>query len=268
VRAAEGEEVPAPREGKVVVFRAHFMRGFGLPASGFFRRFLNHYGLQPHHLGANAVLMLSAFATFCEAYLGIWPCLDLWAKLFYLKPQGPEGEMQTCGAVSIYRSPSGCFPKVDIVDSAKKWQRSFFYVKNVQPGVDGIDLPPFTNTVPAEKLNWAMKPRANPDLTKMLARVKELVDTHGLKGTDLLCTFQERRVLPLQRRIHKIGHMSGRLDPSRVSTIELSTEEVARRVNKISVAKLAPDWRWGMEPFSRANMPPKVRSPAALWSRL
>jgi len=147
-------------------------------------------------------------------------------------------------------------------------------VKNVQPGADGINLPPFTNTTPADKLNWTMKPRANPDLTKMLARVNELIDTHGLKVTDLLCAFQERRVLPLQSRIHKIGHMSGRLDPSRVSTIELSSEEVARRVNKISVAKLAPDWRWGMEPYSQTNRPPKVRlagctmEPAVSFGRL
>jgi hypothetical protein len=39
----ELEHVPEPSE--IVVFAAHFERGFGLPASDFFQRFLNFYEL-------------------------------------------------------------------------------------------------------------------------------------------------------------------------------------------------------------------------------
>ena len=38
--APEGEISPAPEEGERVVFRSHCLRGLGLPASGFFRAFL------------------------------------------------------------------------------------------------------------------------------------------------------------------------------------------------------------------------------------
>ena len=31
---------PAPEEGERVIFRSHFLRGLGLPASAFFRSFL------------------------------------------------------------------------------------------------------------------------------------------------------------------------------------------------------------------------------------
>jgi hypothetical protein len=48
---------------------------------------LDHFHLQPHHIGANAMMMMSAFATLCEAYLGIWPNLDLFNWLFYFKTQ-------------------------------------------------------------------------------------------------------------------------------------------------------------------------------------
>ena len=45
-----GDELePVVNPGEVVVFTAHFEHGFGLPASDFFRRFLNFYKLQPHH---------------------------------------------------------------------------------------------------------------------------------------------------------------------------------------------------------------------------
>ena len=78
-----GEElVPAPEPGERVVFRAHFDRGFGLPVSKFFRDLLDFYGLQPHHLGANAVMLLSAFVTLCKGYLGVRPTIALWSRLF------------------------------------------------------------------------------------------------------------------------------------------------------------------------------------------
>ena len=51
----EGEILPALGEGERVVFRSHFIRSFGLPASSFLRSFLEFYHLQPHHLTPNIV---------------------------------------------------------------------------------------------------------------------------------------------------------------------------------------------------------------------
>ena len=59
-RRPSGEIEPTPAAGERVVFVTHFERGFGLPASPFFRAFLNRFHLQPHHLPANAVTQLSA----------------------------------------------------------------------------------------------------------------------------------------------------------------------------------------------------------------
>jgi hypothetical protein len=70
-RPAGGELVPAPQPEEAMVFYKHFRRGFALPASNFMRQFLDHFHLQPHHIGANAMMTLSVFATLCEAYLGI-----------------------------------------------------------------------------------------------------------------------------------------------------------------------------------------------------
>jgi hypothetical protein len=77
--------VPAPESGKRVIFISHFERGFALSISDFFRDFLDNYGLQPHHLLANAVMILSAFAAFCEGYAGIEPFAQGWAKYFQLR---------------------------------------------------------------------------------------------------------------------------------------------------------------------------------------
>jgi hypothetical protein len=64
----------------MVVFYDHFPRGFALPASSFMHQFLDHFHLQPHHIGANAMMVLSTFATLCEAYLGIWPNIELFRR--------------------------------------------------------------------------------------------------------------------------------------------------------------------------------------------
>ena len=85
-RAPSSDEIsPNPEEGEFVVFSTHLERGLGLPASPFLQEFLRLYGLQPHHLGANSLTQLSCFVTLCEAYLGIWPCIEIFSMLLYLR---------------------------------------------------------------------------------------------------------------------------------------------------------------------------------------
>jgi hypothetical protein len=73
-----------------VVFVAHFERGFALPVSDFFWDFRDYYNLQPHHLPANAMMTLSAFAAFCEGYAGIEPFVQGWSKYFQLRKQSAQ----------------------------------------------------------------------------------------------------------------------------------------------------------------------------------
>ena len=82
LQAPAREISPASEEGERVIFCSHCLRGFGLPASGFLRAFLEFYHLQPHHLTPNAVMLLSAFVTLCEGFLGVLPTLELWGEFF------------------------------------------------------------------------------------------------------------------------------------------------------------------------------------------
>ena len=79
------EREPTPEPGEVVVFTAHFERGFGLPASDFFRRFLDFYELQPHHLPANAIFYLSSFVSFMEGFVGLLPTVETFARFYNLR---------------------------------------------------------------------------------------------------------------------------------------------------------------------------------------
>lgn len=265
-RAPGAETTPAPRDGEVVVFYTHFLRGLGLPVSLFFRRFLTFFGLQPHHLGPNAILQLAAFVTLCEGYVGILPYVELWCRLFYLKQQGASaGVMSECGAAVPVTRTAGPFPKLPLEESAKKWQKSF-YVRNVNPADDRINLPPFADAPPAAKLNWGHNPRApSAEIVGVCRRVTEMTDREGLTAVDLIVAFIGRRVLPLQRRPHRICDMSGRRDPCRLSTKELTLAEIAQHINDVSAAGLkVEEWQFGKEPHSRAAPAPAV-SPWSLF---
>ena len=80
----------------------------------------------------------------------------------------------------------------------------------------------------------------------------------GLTSDDLLSTFISRRVSPLQDRVHKICHMSGQYDPTRISTHELNKAEIRRRVKAIARTLMTEEWEWGLEPHNRARLPEQV----------
>ena len=80
-----------------------------------------------------------------------------------------------------------------------------------------------------------------------------LTQSKGLTGDDLPAAFVARRVLPLQGRPHLICQMSGHRDPSRMCSKDMPHTEVADTVNYIANCSLTADWRFGKEPYSRAN---------------
>jgi hypothetical protein len=265
--------VPAPEPSERVVFIAHFERGFGLPASDFFRDFLDTYDLQPHHIPANVVMILSAFATFCEGFAGIEAFTQAWAKYFQLRKQvvqePPRGKddppetaqekkdrpMTQCGADTIMSRKGSDFPKVELLESCKKWQNSFFYVKNTTDD-DLLNLPPFVDEPPLAIKNWTYNPKTTVMPVNALHRVKgELRD--GLTPQDLVACFISRRISPLQRRSHKICQMSGSMDPTRHSTHELTPADILRRIKDICKSSQTT-FAWGLEPYSRDRPAPTV----------
>jgi hypothetical protein len=74
---------------------------------------------------------------------------------------------------------------------------------------------------------------------------------------DIERTFITRRVLPLQRRVHKICQMSGRLDPTRITIFKLSKRDVLAKVKAIAKTQMSADWKWGLKPFFARTLCPK-----------
>jgi hypothetical protein len=243
-----------------VVFYDHFPGGFVLPASSFLRQFLDHFHLQLHHIGANAMMTLAAFAALCEAYLGIWPSVELFCRLIYFKTQTAETILVVCGTTSFYACKTADFPGIKGKESCNKWQRSF-YVKNLKEGVDHINLPPFEANGP-ERDSWSVPlPCPTPDVEKILQQISSLQKEGGLRLPDLLVAFLVARVSPLQCRSHKMCFLGSARDPTRHSSRTLSSMEVAQKANRIADVKLQASWKWGLEPYNWDNPIAEVRLP-------
>jgi hypothetical protein len=121
--------------------------------------------------------------------------------------------MTQCGAAAIMSRKGSEFPKIELLEYCKKWQKTFFYVKNTTQ-VDLINLPAYVDVPPHEMKNWTYNPRSTVGAVNTLHRVMgELCDA-GLTPEDIIASFISWRVSPLQRQSHKICQMSGAMDPT------------------------------------------------------
>ena len=97
------ENPPEPKEGEVIIFTDHMIRGFTPPGSKFFRDVLHFFQLHPQDIGPNSVSNIYNFQVFCEAYLQEEPTVEWVRELYYSNRQtefidGPNLEL---GGVSI-----------------------------------------------------------------------------------------------------------------------------------------------------------------------
>jgi hypothetical protein len=141
------------------------------------------------------------------------------------------------------------------LDSCRKWQRTFFYIKNTG-SANLINLPAYVAGEPSRS-NWSYNPKeSHSETNRIIKYITELRKEGVPTADDIVHTFITRRVLPLQQWCHKICQLSGPLDPTRITTFELSNKDVVLKVKAIAQTKMSDDWEWDMEPFSRANPPP------------
>ena len=59
--------------------------------------------------------------------------------------------------------------------------------------------------------------------------------------------------------------MSGHMDPTRITTRELSRASIRKKVKDISVSRISDDWTFGFPAYSRRDPPPNVSSDFTLF---
>ncbi|KAK1602241.1 hypothetical protein QYE76_071963 [Lolium multiflorum] len=229
--------------------------------SSFFRSFLDFYKLQPHHLPGNAIFYLSCYVTFMEAYIGIRPTRETFARFFALRINSVQGldipkpkPPVQCGSCIIGSRQGSPFFKFSGLESCRLWQGTFFYVRN-NGAADLIDLPPF-DPAPPTKTNWSYNPKESHNETNRIIRfMKQQMKDTNICSDDIIRTFISRRVLPLKRRAHKMCEMYGPGDPTKITGLPLSKKDVVLKARQICQTSMPEDWEWGLRPLSSTNPP-------------
>ena len=101
-------------------FLHNIYSGLVPPFSRFFYAVLHHYGLHALHIHPNSILLLSIFAFYCEAFMGVMPSVSMLLHFFFLymtgdHPAGCIGFVATRGGNAI----SHAGKKVE--DALKRW---------------------------------------------------------------------------------------------------------------------------------------------------
>jgi hypothetical protein len=157
--------------------------------------------------------------------------------------------MTQCGAAAIMSRKGSDFSKIELLESCKKWQKTFFYMKNTTE-VDLISLSEYADVPPNDMKNWTYNPRNTVGIVNALHWVMGELQNAGLTPEDIIACFVSWRVSPLQRRSHKICQMSGAMDPTQHSMHELSPADILWWVKDICKTTQTV-FAWGLEPYSR-----------------
>ena len=164
--------------------------------------------------------------------------------------------MVACGSVSISPRTTSILPRIQGLETVKKWQRSFFYVKSAE-GHDALNLPEFSLAPPTAELNFKHVP-AETDELRIIDNILGALIKRKFDSDDMLRAFVFHWVSPLQMREHKLCHMGDHLDPMRTSRHELSLPDVQRRVKVIASSDMEDKWTWNVKPFYRDRLAPQV----------
>jgi hypothetical protein len=99
--------------------------------------------------------------------------------------------MTQCGAATIMSRKGSDFPKIELLESCKKWQKTFFYVKNTTD-VDLLNLSAYVDVPPHDMKNWNYNPRNDMSTVNALHRVMGELSSAGLTPEDIIACFISR----------------------------------------------------------------------------
>ncbi|KAK1653109.1 hypothetical protein QYE76_070914 [Lolium multiflorum] len=102
-----------------------------------------------------------------------------------------------------------------------------------------------------------LKPAPRPESKRVANYIKLSKKETKLSEDDIVRSFLSRRVLPLQRRAHKMSQMLGQRDPTRMTTFSLSPMELILKAKQICQNTLRPDGKYGLKPYSRNDPSPR-----------
>ncbi|XP_062225033.1 uncharacterized protein LOC133923794 [Phragmites australis] len=185
-----GGDVPAPRQGEIMIFASLFLAGLVPPFFEFFTTVVSFYDICHLHLNPNSIIMLSVFAQMCENFIGIEPCLDLF-WFFYTVRLQTGSATGSCG-FRLRDGVMSSYLEMNLKLSWLGWRDEWFYLMTD----DSLDNFCVLDASACLVESWGSSPTLTAELLSLAGGVKALVEG-GLSGSDVVRDFIKRRLCPL-----------------------------------------------------------------------
>jgi len=230
------------------IFLHTLFAGLVPPFSDFFLAVLEQYQIHLLHLHPNSILVLSMFAFFCEAYIGVRPSVDLFRCFFSLRF---SSNSETTGCVS-FRSVSrfipvawdGEAPVSEVTQRVDDFRQRWLFVKVTQR----CPLLAVPAGRPTKHRGWSGITLDDPSLGPLFKFLEE-ARACGLTGQMVTKEFLRRRIAPLQAHKSAIWTYSGASDVMRLSEEGFSARVLDGLMEILFATSQIP------EPRSRSSKP-------------
>ncbi|KAK1613861.1 hypothetical protein QYE76_019378 [Lolium multiflorum] len=227
---------PKPPKGFTVMFVAFLFRGLSLPAHEFLCSLLFFYGIQLW-LTPNSILHLSIFIAKLSSAL--IPTGSLEENLLCQASQRQQWPPPVVGGVGFVVRKEVDYFNYPMKESVQGWRNKWFYLRDTPVSGRRSNLPPFEDVLVAQpKKSWrnTLSPEESTIADKLFDQVVDLKNTGGLTmcDTEVVSVFLQRRVQPLMSRPHQLWLYVGKDDKSRVSSADLSNDELRDEVRRLT----------------------------------
>jgi hypothetical protein len=189
------------------------------PFSPFFFAILSYYQIQALHLQPNSILLLSIFAFYCEAFVGVVPSVALFRHFFSLRFSTTK---QCAACVSFVDVKKKKKPKIHLKAGKKVetyWNR--WVLMDVKEAIPLLEVP---TAPPTQLAGWSSEELTDPRARTVLAWIA----AHGranLSGPMIIRDFLVQRIAPLQERSRPLWEYSGPGDSMRLQHAGLTVGE-------------------------------------------
>ncbi|KAE8775653.1 hypothetical protein D1007_51823 [Hordeum vulgare] len=190
------------------------------PFSSSFTSILNHYGIQALHLRPNSVLLLSVFAFFCEAFVGVRPSVALFHHFFSLRL---HDDAHSSACVSYVAAQSSNM----LLKVGKKVEnlRQGWVLMSLEDAKPQLEEP---KGLPEKTSAWSSAKLSDPRVAPVLECFSRDIKTRRLTGGMIVKEYLAQRLEPLQ--VHSKPQWDYRAgdDELRLWSQDLPTEELSR----------------------------------------
>ncbi|KAE8798610.1 hypothetical protein D1007_26095 [Hordeum vulgare] len=200
-----------------IVFAGFVSRFFS-----FFTGILNHYGIQALHLQPNSILLLSVFAFYCEAFVGLRPSIALFRHFFSLHLH--EGtQLSVC--ISFKAAECGNL----LMKAGKKVEnfRHRWVLMSLKDANPWLDEP---NGLPEKISVWSSAKLSDHRAAPIMERFSRDISAKRLTGGMIVKEFLAQHRVPLQGLSRPLWDYQIGDDKLRLRSHDLPTEELNRVV--------------------------------------